>query len=83
MTYTLCKKLIKAGNFTKDDMQMKLDVFLLNDRISDQEYNQLVIMMDIKTGDYVKEELLTKLDTFLLEGKITEAHYSELIAMVA
>jgi hypothetical protein len=45
MTYTLCKKLITSGNYEKDDMLNKLDVFLLNDRINDAQYNELVTLI--------------------------------------
>jgi hypothetical protein len=46
MTYTLCKKLITSGNYEKDDMLNKLDVFLLNDRIIEPQYNELVSMIN-------------------------------------
>ena len=46
MTYDLCKRLIENGNYVKDDMMMKLDVFLLNDRITQAQYEELVGMMD-------------------------------------
>lgn len=45
MTYTLCKKIIESGNYDKADMMNKLDVFLLNDRITDAQYNELVALM--------------------------------------
>lgn len=45
MTYTLCKKIIQNGNYDKDDMMNKLDVFLLNNRITDAQYNELVALM--------------------------------------
>jgi hypothetical protein len=45
MTYTYCKKIITAGNYEKADMQDKLDVFLLNNRINQDQYNELVEMM--------------------------------------
>ncbi len=42
-TYTLCKTVINKGTYgTKNDMQLKLDVFLLNNRISQTEYKELV-----------------------------------------
>lgn len=47
MTYALCKKVINNGYFgTKEDMMIKLDVFLLNNRISDNEYNELVALLN-------------------------------------
>ena len=45
MTYTYCKKIILSGNYVKEDMMTKLDVFLLNDRISQDQYNELVGLM--------------------------------------
>ena len=45
MTYNVCKRLIQNGNFEKNDMTMKLDVFLLNDRITREQYNELVGLM--------------------------------------
>jgi hypothetical protein len=42
MTYTYCKKIIENKTYTsKEDMQMKLDVFLLNNRITQEQYNEL------------------------------------------
>lgn len=63
-------------------MSAKLDVFLLNDRITDQEYNQLVVIMDIKSGNYVKEDMMAKLDVYLSENKITQEQYNEIVAMI-
>lgn len=41
-TYTLCKKVIANGTYgTKEEMYTKLDVFLLNNRISQEQYNEL------------------------------------------
>lgn len=41
-TYTLCKKVIENRTFgTKEEMLTKLDVFLLNDRITQEQYNEL------------------------------------------
>lgn len=42
MTYTYCKKIIEAGNYEKSDMQDKLDIFLLNNRINPEQYSELV-----------------------------------------
>lgn len=41
-TYTLCKKVIANGTYgTKEEMLTKMDVFLLNNRISQEQYNEL------------------------------------------
>lgn len=59
MTYKNCKKVIENTVHKKDtgvitakefeafksDMTTKLDVFLLNGRINEQEYNELIGMM--------------------------------------
>ena len=42
MTYQICKRVIENGNYDKEDLLMKLDVFLLNNRISQNQYNELV-----------------------------------------
>lgn len=44
MTYTVCKRLIEIKEYTQeqaDDLQDKLDVFLLNDRLTREEYEEL------------------------------------------
>mgnify|MGYP001045169992 FL=1 len=44
MTYTVCKRLIELKEFTQEeagDLQNKLDVFLLNDRLTQTEYEEL------------------------------------------
>ena len=48
MTYTVCKRLIQNGNYEKEDMLIKLDIFLLNDRITEVQYNELVGLMQNK-----------------------------------
>jgi len=46
MTYTYCKKLIEINRYEKEDMLNKLDVFLLNNRITEDEYNELISMIN-------------------------------------
>lgn len=46
MTYTYCKKIIENSKYDKTEMMDKLDVFLLNNRITDVQYNELVGMMN-------------------------------------
>ncbi len=42
MTYIYCKKVIENGTYgTKEEMLIKLDVFLLNNRIKQEEYTEL------------------------------------------
>lgn len=54
-TYKLCKKVIEKekvnGTLNVDEMTEKLDVFLLNDRITDEEYNELVALMTMTEGE--------------------------------
>lgn len=46
-TYTFCKKVIEGGNFTsKQDFQLKLDVFLMGDRIISEEYQELTSLLE-------------------------------------
>ena len=46
-TYEMCKILIEKKRYTKEDMLRKLDVFLLGNRITEEQYTQLVAMMNI------------------------------------
>ena len=46
-TYTLCKKVIENKTYgTKEEMMLKLDVFLLNNRIAQEQYNELVDLLN-------------------------------------
>ena len=45
-TYKMCKTLIEKGRYEKSDMMMKLDVFLLGDRITKEQYDELASMMN-------------------------------------
>ena len=45
MIYTRIKKLVINGAYDKEDMLKKLDVFLLMDRITEEQYQELVGMM--------------------------------------
>lgn len=51
MTYNVCKRLIEIKNFNeeeKEELQNKIDIFLLNDRINDKEYEELVGLLNAK-----------------------------------
>lgn len=48
MTYKLCKKMITSGNYTKQDMLNKLDVFFATSRLTEVEYKELVGLMDVQ-----------------------------------
>ena len=45
-TYEMCKILIEKKRYIKEDMLSKLDVFLLGNRITEEQYSQLVDMMN-------------------------------------
>lgn len=45
MTYRLVKRIIAKGNYDKDELMDKLDVFLLAGRITDEQYKELTEMM--------------------------------------
>lgn len=46
-TYTLCKTVIQNETYkSKEEMLLKLDVFLLNNRISQDQYNELVGLLN-------------------------------------
>lgn len=51
MTYNTCKRLIEIKNFSEEEkanLQNKLDIFLLNDRINEAEYEELVNLLNAK-----------------------------------
>lgn len=43
--YGLCKKIIAKGNFNKTELLDKLDVLLFANRITDEQYKELVSMI--------------------------------------
>lgn len=46
-TFTLCKKVIENKTYgTKEEMLVKLDVFLLNNRITQENYNELTDLLN-------------------------------------
>ena len=48
MIYTLLKRMIVAGNYEKDDMQNKLDVFFAVNRITEEQYLELTELINSK-----------------------------------
>ena len=52
MTYKLMKRIIQKGGYDREGTMMKLDVFLMADRITVEEYQELVEMMGGADGDY-------------------------------
>lgn len=46
MTYTYCKKVIDNRTYAnKESMQLMLDVFLLNSRITQEQYGELTALL--------------------------------------
>ena len=43
--YNLCKKMIIKGNYEKEDMLSKLDIYLLKNRITEEQYIELIDLM--------------------------------------
>ena len=43
MIYELCKKLIALGK--TEGLEDKLDVYLLNNRITSEQYNELIVLI--------------------------------------
>ena len=46
MTYGYCKKIIEIGKYDKNEMKDKLDVFLLANRITDEQYKELIQLIN-------------------------------------
>jgi hypothetical protein len=46
MIYVLCKKVIESGNYEYQSMLNKLDVYLLGNRITPEQYTELKGLMD-------------------------------------
>lgn len=45
-TYENCVKVINAKRLTREDMLEKMDVYLLNSRITAAQYDELVALMN-------------------------------------
>lgn len=45
MTYRLMKRIIEKGGYDREATLLKLDVFLMVDRITPEEYQELVELM--------------------------------------
>lgn len=51
MTYNICKKLIEIKDFDEEsklDLLNKFDIFLLNNRLTQEEYEELALLLDTK-----------------------------------
>lgn len=49
MIYTAMKKIIDSGEYDRADMLNKLDIFLLGDRITKEQYDELSGL--VKSGE--------------------------------
>jgi hypothetical protein len=46
MAYKLMKRIIERGGYNKDDVMDKLDAFLAADRITTEQYQELVALVN-------------------------------------
>jgi hypothetical protein len=46
MAYKLMKRIITRGGYDRDEVMNKLDAFLAADRITAEQYKELMAMMD-------------------------------------
>ena len=51
MIYALLKRMIITGNYEKDDMQNKLDVFFAVNRITEEQYLELTNLINSKSAE--------------------------------
>ncbi len=45
MLFNMMKTMITRGTYDKEDMLKKMDVFLLNNRITEEQYSELIALM--------------------------------------
>ena len=48
MIYALLKRMITTGNYEKDDMQNKLNIFFAVNRITEEQYLELTELINSK-----------------------------------
>ena len=51
MIYTLLKRMITTGNYEKEDMQNKLDIFFAVNRITEEQYLELTELINSKSAE--------------------------------
>ena len=51
MIYQLLKRMIVTGNYEKEDMQNKLDIFFAVNRITDEQYLELTELINSKSAE--------------------------------
>ena len=49
MIYVLLKRMITTGNYEKEDMQNKLDIFFAVNRITEEQYLELTELINSKS----------------------------------
>lgn len=45
MIFKMLKNKITRGNYNQDDLKNKMDVYLLCNRITEEQYNELIALM--------------------------------------
>jgi hypothetical protein len=45
MLYKNLVKMVTRGSFVKEDLLSKMDIYLLNNRITEEQYSELVALM--------------------------------------
>ena len=48
MIFSLLSRKIESGKFIRNDILNKMDVYLLNDRITEEDYSELVKLMNAR-----------------------------------
>ena len=51
MIYPLLKRMITTGNYEKEDMQNKLDIFFAVNRITEEQYLELTELINSKEAE--------------------------------
>lgn len=51
MIFNLLKNKIERGSYDKESLITKMDVYLLNNRITEDEYNTLIGLMNAKDAE--------------------------------
>ena len=51
MTYKYCKSILANGNYVKEEFIDKLDVFLLANRITKEQYQELIDLVNATSND--------------------------------
>ena len=51
MIYTLLKRMITTGNYEKEDMQNKLDIFFAVNRITEEQYLELTELINSQSAE--------------------------------